>query len=306
MSDELKHTDDPRPSSAIRPSALAPQFWEWHLPGRVLRFEWPLVMAILNLTPDSFSDGGSYPSTEAAVARGLECARQGADLLDIGGESTRPGAVPVPVDEELARVLPVVRALHAQTDIPLSIDTSKAEVARACLEAGASIINDISALIGDPGMPDVVLHFRAGVILMHMQGTPQTMQIDPHYDDVVRDISAFLEERLQHCVSRGIARERIVLDPGIGFGKTRDHNLEILARLHELQNLAQPVCLGVSRKGFLGRLLGDRPVTHRLASSLAAACHAMGRHAVQVLRVHDVEETCDAVTVFKAIGRHGA
>jgi dihydropteroate synthase len=260
----------------------------------------PMVMGIVNVTPDSFSDGGQHFSSGAAVAHALELIRQGADILDIGGESSRPGAMPVSVDEELGRVLPVIEALVEQTTTPLSVDTCKAEVARASLTAGAHVINDITALQGDPAMATVVKDWGAGVILMHMQGTPATMQQAPHYGDVVAEVYRFLETRLQAAVDFGIARERVALDPGIGFGKTSAHNLELLARLAEFQRLGRPVCLGVSRKGFLGKRLG-RAVERRLAGSLAAVCHALGRRAVQIVRVHDVEETRDAVTVYEAI-----
>jgi dihydropteroate synthase len=275
---------------------------EWHLPDRVLRLDRrPLVMGILNVTPDSFSDGGQFHSVSDAVAHGLRLVEQGADLLDVGGESTRPGSQPVPLDEELRRVLPVVQELRARTAAPLSVDTSKAEVARACLRAGAHVINDTTALRADPDMAAVVRDANAAVILMHMQGTPATMQQAPHYDDVVGEVAAFLQERLQAAANLGIAAARIVLDPGIGFGKTRDHNLQLLARLADFQALGRPVCLGVSRKGFFGRLLQSRPPGGRLAASLAAACHAVVRHAAQLLRVHDVEETHDAVTILAAI-----
>jgi dihydropteroate synthase len=274
---------------------------EWHLRDRTLHLgRRPLVMGIVNVTPDSFSDGGHHATPDAAVAHALDLARQGAEILDIGGESTRPGAQPVPVDEELRRVLPVVQALAAQTTVPLSIDTSKAEVARACLAAGAHLINDVTALKGNPQMADVVREHGAGIILMHMQGTPQTMQQDPRYEDVVAEVGQFFEARLQAAANLGIARGQAALDPGIGFGKTSSHNLQLLARLAEFQRFGRPVCLGVSRKGFLGRRLG-RPVERRLAGSLAAACHALGHGAVQILRVHDVEETCDAVNVYAAI-----
>jgi dihydropteroate synthase len=264
--------------------------------------ERPLVMGIVNVTPDSFSDGGRYASATTAVPHALELVRQGADILDIGGESTRPGAGPVSQEEELRRVVPVVEALASQTQVPLSIDTSKAEVARACLERGARIINDVTALRGDPGMAGVVRDQRAGVILMHMQGTPATMQEAPHYDDAATDIAAFFKERLHAALCAGIAREAVALDPGIGFGKTREHNLEILARLGEFQGLGRPICLGVSRKGFLGRLLGERPSEQRLPASLAATCFAMGQGSVQVVRVHDVQATRDAITVYEALG----
>jgi dihydropteroate synthase len=276
----------------------------WHLRDRILHpGRPPLVMGIVNATPDSFSDGGRYLDSEAAIAHALELVRQGADLLDIGGESTRPGSLPVPLDEELARVLPVVRSLAGQTSVPLSIDTSKAEVARRCLEAGAHIINDITALRGDPEMAAVVRDFGAGVILMHMQGTPANMQDNPTYTDVVAEVAAFLEERLHAAAEIGIAAERVVLDPGIGFGKGREHNLALLAGLGELRRLGRPVCLGVSRKGFLGKLL-DRPLERRLAGSLAAACFTLAQDSAQVLRVHDVAETHDAVIVFEALRGH--
>ncbi len=274
----------------------------WHLRDRVLHpGRPPLVMGIVNVTPDSFSDGGRFADAEAAVAHGLALVREGADLLDVGGESTRPGAVPVSLEEELARVLPVVRALASRTSVPISVDTSKAEVARRCLEAGAHAINDVTALRGDADMAAVVRDFGAGVILMHMQGTPATMQVAPTYADVVREVGEFLEARLQAAADLGIANSRVVLDPGIGFGKTAAHNIELLARLDELQRLGRPVCLGVSRKGFLGKLL-VRPVGERLAASLAAVCFALARHAAQVFRVHDVAPTRDAVTLFAALG----
>jgi dihydropteroate synthase len=279
--------------------------YEWHLADQSLALaSRPLVMGIVNVTPDSFSDGGYYASTEEAVAHGTRLAEQGADILDIGGESSRPGAQPVTADEELRRVLPVVRELAVRVTAPLSVDTTKATVAEACLAAGAKIINDITALRGDPAMAAVARAAGAGVILMHMQGTPATMQNAPHYDDVMSEIALFFETRLQALEQMGIGSQRVVLDPGIGFGKTAVHNLEILARCGELQRLGRPVCLGVSRKGFLGKML-DRPVQQRLAASLAALCYAMGRGAAQLLRVHDVAQTCDAVKVFEAIRNHG-
>jgi dihydropteroate synthase len=274
---------------------------EWHLRDRVLDLSRrPLVMGILNVTPDSFSDGGLFAAVDAAVAHGLQLIRDGADLLDIGGESSRPGATPVPVDEELRRVVPVVKHLAAQASVPISIDTYKAEVARQCLASGAQIINDITALTGDPAMIAVVRAAPAGVILMHMQGTPATMQLNPHYEDVVLEITDFFEARLRDLTELGIPPECIALDPGIGFGKSARHNLELLARLEEFQTLGRPLCLGVSRKGFLGKTL-QRPVQQRLAGSLAAASYALCQGAVQVLRVHDVAETQDVVTVFQAI-----
>jgi dihydropteroate synthase len=273
----------------------------WQLRDRILTpGVLPVVLGIVNVTPDSFSDGGRFFDTDAAVAHGLHLIEQGADQLDIGGESTRPGSQPIAQEEELSRVIPVVRRLAALTRAPLSVDTSKAEVARQALEAGAHIINDITALQGDPHMSEVVRRYRAGIILMHMQGTPATMQIEPHYDDVVAEVAGFLEARLQACLDLGIAASQVVLDPGIGFGKTTEHNLRLLARLEELQRLGRPVCLGVSRKGFLGKVLG-RPLEQRLAGSLAAACFALIRGTAQLLRVHDVAETRDLVTLITEI-----
>jgi dihydropteroate synthase len=265
----------------------------------------PLILGIVNVTPDSFSDGGRFFDADAAVAHALHLVEQGADILDIGGESTRPGSQPVPLDEELARVVPVVRRLAALTSVPLSVDTSKAEVARQALAAGAHIINDITALQGDPAMPDVVRAYEAGVILMHMQGTPATMQLAPRYEDVVAEVVDFLEERLRACGDVGIAGSRVVLDAGIGFGKSREHNVRLLAHLEQLQRLGRPVCLGVSRKGFLGKLL-DRPLEQRLAGSLAAVCYTLLRGSAQIVRVHDVAETRDAVVVLETLGRAGS
>jgi dihydropteroate synthase len=273
---------------------------EWHLPDRVLRLDGrALVMGIVNVTPDSFSDGGRHGTTEAAVAHALRLVEEGADLLDVGGESSRPGAVPVPAEEELRRVLPVIEELARSTDVPLSVDTYKASVAEACLAAGAHVVNDITAL-GDADMARVAASRRAGVVLMHMRGTPQTMQQGPRYEDVTAEVCSFLEARLHEAASAGIEASRVVLDPGIGFGKTVEHNLQLLARLDELRSLGRPVCLGVSRKGLLGKLL-DRPLEQRLAGSLAAACHAVVRGAAQIVRVHDVRETRDAVIVLAAI-----
>jgi dihydropteroate synthase len=278
----------------------------WRIGDRILAIgRRPLVMGIINVTPDSFSDGGRHATAEAAVAHGLELVRQGADILDIGGESTRPGAIPVSLDEELRRVVPVVEALVKQTSLPLSVDTSKAEVAQSALAVGAGIINDVTALSGDPKMAEVVAAAQASVILMHMKGTPATMQQNPTYENVIEEVGRFFEERLQATKAAGIDRERVALDPGIGFGKTSEHNLEILARLGEFQRFGRPICLGVSRKGFVGRLLNNRPVERRLAGSLAAVCYAMAEGSVQVVRVHDVEETRDTVNVIAAIQEWG-
>jgi dihydropteroate synthase len=273
----------------------------WHLRDRTLEpGNPPLVMGVVNVTPDSFSDGGNFLDPDAAVAHALELVRQGADLLDIGGESSRPGSEPVPLDEELNRVLPVVRALAAATSVPLSIDTTKAEVADQALSAGAHVINDITALQGDPALADVVRRHRAGLVLMHMQGTPATMQQNPQYEDVVREVTESLEARLQRSIDLGIAGTQVVLDPGIGFGKTLEHNLSLLANLGRLGRAGRPVLLGVSRKGFIGRLLG-REVGERLAGSLACACRALADDSAQILRVHDVAATRDVVRLWLAI-----
>jgi dihydropteroate synthase len=272
----------------------------WHIRDRVLNLgPRPLVMGIVNVTPDSFSDGGRFLNADAAVAHALDLVKQGADLLDIGGESTRPGSTPVPVEEELRRVLSVVAVLVKETQVPLSIDTSKAEVARQCLQAGAHVINDVTAL-ADARMVDVARQFHAGAILMHMQGTPQTMQVKPHYENVVDDVGRWLDQRRREVITQGIPADNLVLDPGIGFGKSLAHNLELLVRLSELQRLGRPICLGVSRKGFIGKITG-RSVQENAAGSVAIACHAVLKQAVQILRVHDVAATRDAVLMLTAL-----
>jgi dihydropteroate synthase len=276
----------------------------WQCGGRRLEFgRRPLVMGIVNVTPDSFSDGGRFADPEFAVEHGLKLLAEGADLLDIGGESTRPGSRPVPVEEETRRVVPVVAGLARQTSVALAVDTTKAEVARRSLDAGAAIINDVTGLRGDPEMPAVLAASDAGVVVMHMQGTPATMQANPQYGDVVAEVAAFFDERLQALAAAGIARERIALDPGIGFGKNVDHNLDLLANLDAFAKLGWPICLGVSRKGFIGTICG-RPVGERLAGSLAVACIAAARGAAQILRVHDVAATRDAVLLLEAIDQH--
>jgi dihydropteroate synthase len=257
-------------------------------------------MGIVNVTPDSFSDGGRFLDPHSAIGHGEALVRQGAALLDIGGESSRPGSMPISTEEEMERILPVIRGLAERTSVPLSVDTCKAGVARRALEAGAQIVNDITALRGDPEMAEVVRSFRAGVVLMHMQDTPTTMQVNPSYADVAAEIADFLEARLQATTDLGIARTQVVLDPGIGFGKTMEHNLELLAHLDRLRKLGRPVCLGVSRKGFLGRLL-NRPVEERLAGSLAVVCHTLAHGTAEIFRVHDVGPTCDAISVLSAL-----
>ena len=261
-------------------------------------FARPAVMGVLNVTPDSFSDGGEFMDARAAVAHAERMAAEGADLVDVGGESTRPGALPVDADEELRRVMPVVEALGEQGTIPISIDTSKAAVARAATAAGARFVNDVTALRGDPALAAVVAESGAEVCLVHMRGEPRTMQEDPRYDDVVADVKAFLEERLASAVAAGIPEEQVWLDPGIGFGKTLDHNLELLRRMGEIVALGRPVLVGASRKRFLGALTG-RPERERVAGTVAANVMAFERGA-HMFRVHDVAATRDALVVASA------
>jgi dihydropteroate synthase len=262
------------------------------------------IMGIINVTPDSFSDGGRYFDAQRAVARGLELAADGADILDIGGESTRPGSLPVPEAEELRRVVPVVESLRKQTSGLLSIDTTKAAVARAALDAGADIVNDTSAFRFDPAMPGEVARSGAGVVLMHMQGTPLTMQLSPSYGDLLDEVSAFLAERIRVAEAAGIPRESIIVDPGIGFGKTFEDNLVLLRRQEVFHELGRPLLLGFSRKAFLGRLLG-LPSEERLEGTIAAAVLSVQRGA-HILRVHDVGPVARAVRAAEAILGPGA
>lgn len=257
----------------------------------------PVVMGIVNVTPDSFSDGGEWLDPATAIAHGHALVAQGAAILDIGGESTRPGAEPVSETEELRRVVPVLEGL-AGAGARLSIDTSKAAVAAAAIDVGATIVNDVTALRGDPEMAALVAERGCEVCLMHMLGQPRTMQRNPRYGDVVADVRAFLADRLEHAVAQGIARERVWLDPGIGFGKTIDHNLELLARLDEIVALDRPVVVGTSRKSFLGRITGREP-GERIAGTIATNVIALARGA-SVFRVHDVAEARDALLVAAA------
>ncbi len=256
-------------------------------------------MGVINVTPDSFSDGGRYFEAGRAVERGLELAAQGADIIDIGGESTRPGSLPVPEDEEMRRVVPIIEALRPRTEALLSVDTTKSSVARAALEAGADIVNDTSALRADPDMAGIVARSGAGLVLMHMKGTPLTMQQDPRYDDVLAEIRSFLAERIRTAEYLGIARERIVVDPGIGFGKAYEDNLLLLRRQDFFGELERPLLLGFSRKAFLGRLL-HLPTGERLEGTIAAAVVSVVRGA-HILRVHDVAEVARAVRTAEAI-----
>jgi dihydropteroate synthase len=254
-------------------------------------------MGVLNVTPDSFSDGGEFLESMAAITHARALAAEGADLIDVGGESTRPGAEPVTEAVELERVMPVLEAL-AGGSLPLSIDTSKAAVARAALGAGATFVNDVTAMRGDPAMAEVVADSQADVCLVHMKGEPRSMQDDPRYDDVVSEVRAFLEERLEWAVREGISEARVWLDPGIGFGKTLDHNLELIRRLGEIVAIGRPVVFGASRKRFLGRLTG-RTERERVTGTVAANVLAFERGAT-MFRVHDVAATRDALTVASA------
>jgi len=261
----------------------------------------PLVMGVVNVTPDSFYDGGRYGTPQAAIAQARRLAEEGADLLDVGGESSRPGAAPVTAEEELARILPVLEGI-AGLEVPVSVDTTKPEVMRTALAHGAAMVNDITAL-ASPGAVELVAAADAAVCLMHMQGSPRTMQAEPTYADVVVEVRDFLAGRAAGCVAAGIARDRIVVDPGFGFGKTVAHNVALLARLGEIAALGFPVLAGWSRKSSLGRITG-RPADDRLAASVAAAMLAVQRGA-RIVRVHDVAATRDALAVLAAVEGSG-
>lgn len=266
--------------------------------GRVLDLARPVVMGVLNVTADSFSDGGRFRQPDDAIAQGLRLAEEGAAILDVGGESTRPGAEPVSLQEELDRVVPVIEALAARSQVLVSVDTMKPEVMREAVAAGAGLINDVQAL-GSGAALQAAAASGAAVCLMHMQGTPRTMQQDPQYGDVVREVGAYLRQRLQACMDAGVAPERICLDPGFGFGKTLTHNLQLLERLEDVALAGRPLLVGLSRKSMLGALLG-REVAQRLPGSLALALEAVSRGAVLV-RTHDVAATLDVIRVHQAL-----
>lgn len=268
--------------------------------GRMISFERPLVMGILNVTPDSFSDGGKFVDIDKAVAHGLEMAKQGADLLDIGGESSRPGAEPVSAEDELARVIPVIERLQKAGSVPISIDTYKASTAEAALSAGAEIINDISALRFDDHMGALAARRRTPVILMHLLGTPRDMQKNPTYDDCIEEMAAFFEERIRFATICGIERSQLVLDPGIGFGKRLEDNLRLLRELKWFGKFGLPLLVGASRKSFIGALAGTTSPAERLGGSIAAAVVAV-ENGAQIVRVHDVAETVEALKVIRAI-----
>jgi len=270
--------------------------------ARQFAFTFPrptLVMGIVNVTPDSFSDGGQFFEADKAVAHGLELAAQGADILDIGGESTRPGATPVTETEELHRVLPVIEQLAARVKIPLSIDTMKVAVAGAALEAGASLVNDVGANREGDSMWRIVAEFKAGYVAMHMQGNPQTMQSNPSYSNLLQEVEDFFRARMGRLNDCGVAADQVVLDVGIGFGKTAEHNLQLLAGLGGFTRLNRPLLIGVSRKSFIGKLLGA-DVAERLAASLACACLAVTNGAA-IVRTHDVAETVQALRMTEAV-----
>jgi dihydropteroate synthase len=267
--------------------------------GRILKLDRARVIGIVNVTPDSFSDGGEHDTLEAAVAHGLRLAEEGADALDVGGESTRPGADDVPAEEELRRVIPVVERLAKETSLPISIDTSKPEVMRAAVAAGAGMINDVYALRRD-GALDAASGLGVPVVLMHMQGEPRSMQEAPHYDDVVGDVHRFLAERIFAAEMAGIAKKNIVVDPGFGFGKTLDHNLALLAQLERFVELGVPVLAGLSRKKSIGDLTGRSDPHARVHGSVAAHLVA-AQHGAKLLRVHDVAATVDALKVWYAV-----
>jgi dihydropteroate synthase len=285
--------------AALRPNQVtessAPTLWSF--PGSDWELgKFPKLMGIVNVTPDSFSDGGAFFDPLHAVDHALQLVEEGADLLDIGGESTRPGSTSIPLEEELRRVIPVIERVAQRVATPISIDTTKAEVARRALAAGAAIVNDISGLTREAAMLSVCAEAKSGVICMHMQGTPQTMQADPRYKDVLTEITAYLAERISQLEQSGVPRERVVIDPGIGFGKTAAHNLEIVRNISRFRALGRPVLIGHSRKRFLQKLIG-RPLDERFAGTLAVSI-ATALQGVDVLRVHDVRATRDALRAF--------
>ncbi|MCI0541357.1 MAG: dihydropteroate synthase [Verrucomicrobiales bacterium] len=271
--------------------------------ARQFEFRFPrpaMIMGVVNVTPDSFSDGGQFLETSAAVKHALGLAEQGAEILDVGGESTRPNALPVPEEEELRRVLPVLEALVPRVRVPVSIDTQKPAVARAALAAGASIVNDVAANRTEDAMWRLIAETGAGYVAMHMQGTPQTMQLNPTYDDVVREVDAFFADRLHRLGTVGVALDQIVLDVGIGFGKAVEHNLRLLRHLNGLTRFRRPLLLGVSRKSFLGRVAGGAEASERLPAALACTCWAV-EQGVHMIRTHDVSPTLKAIRMMETL-----
>jgi dihydropteroate synthase len=289
----------PPESHRYRSAARAPGFALSTRHGTIDMRRRTAVMGIVNVTPDSFSDGGKYFAPARAVACGEEMAEGGADVIDIGGESTRPGARPVSAEDEIARVIPVIRGLRRKLSIPISVDTTKAQVARAALDEGADLVNDISALGFDSAMAALVAAEKVPIVLMHMQGTPQTMQHSPFYEDVVEEVKTFLQNRVRFAVEAGVEAERIIVDPGIGFGKNLEHNLALLRGLSALAGLGRPLLVGTSRKTFIGKLLDAAP-EERLAGSLAAAAASVLAGA-NIVRVHDVKEAARAMRIADAL-----
>jgi dihydropteroate synthase len=261
------------------------------------------LMGVLNVTPDSFSDGGKFFKVEDAVRCGIKMAEEGADIIDVGGESTRPGSDPITIEDELSRVIPVIEGLSKEIDIPISIDTYKSEVAKIALDAGAEMINDISALRFDPKMKEVAAEYQVLVVLMHIKGTPKNMQVNPYYDDVIKEIIEYLNESIQIAKDAGIKEENIIIDPGIGFGKRLEDNLNILKNLKKFSILSCPILVGPSRKSFIGKIL-DLPVEERLEGSLAALTVAI-MNGANIVRVHDVKESKRVVSIVDAILRAG-
>ncbi|MBU3923263.1 dihydropteroate synthase [Patescibacteria group bacterium] len=258
------------------------------------------LMGILNVTPDSFSDGGRYFDRTLAIKRAYEMVEEGADIIDIGGESTRPGSEPVPLQEEIARTIPVIEEISKKIKVPVSIDTYKAEVAKRALDAGASIVNDISGLRFDPEMPKVVSRYKVPVVIMHIKGTPKNMQANPIYEALIPEIMDYLRESIKLAVESGIAEDKIIIDPGIGFGKTFDHNLEIIKNLHEFKYLEKPILIGLSRKAFIGKILDDAPAPERLEGTAAAVAISI-LNGANIIRVHDVEEMKKVALVADAV-----
>lgn len=261
-----------------------------------------LVMGILNVTPDSFSDGGLFADKDSAVQHAVRMVEEGADVIDVGGQSTRPGSQPIPVEQEIDRVVPVIRELASRLDVPISVDTYVAEVAKAALDSGALMINDISAASFDPDMPDLIAERQCPAILMHIKGTPMDMQLNPRYDDLMGEICAFLRERVRAVVEAGADEKRLMIDPGFGFGKTVEHNLEILRRLGELRSLGRPVVVGTSRKSTIGKVLGDLPVGERLEGTAATVTLCIARGA-DIVRVHDVKQMARVARMTDAVTR---
>ena len=268
------------------------------------RADEPVIMGIINVTPDSFSDGGDCYATKSAVQHGMELLSAGAQILDIGGESTRPGAASVSIEEEIGRISPVISTLAEQGASVISVDTRNAATMRAAIDAGANFINDISGLLYDKGSASIVAESGLPVCIMHMQGTPQTMQDRPYYENVVDEVCSFFEESLNFCEAQGISSNKLILDPGIGFGKSLEHNLALIKNLQEFHRFGCPLLLGVSRKSYIGTISGEDEPKNRLAGSLSTAIYGLDA-GVQIFRVHDVKETCQAFDVYNAIKKAG-